>query len=213
MNFVRKIGAMMIAGVMAMSMMVGCATEKVPDDKPSVTTGSTLAANTLNDMQRYNTCDVKVTYVADLALETAMKKAIDDDMFQGNAAATLGALLGKDIVGEADLFSVKASDDGSIKEGEQVVIYVYDDSTAKGLTDEAWLKSLASSANAKYSALKEKMPGNQVVDVNGTYDVEWNFNHSGKAAMVKDIDEDGNVTRYLAVVLTCTTTATKTLAD
>lgn len=45
------------------------------------------------------------------------------------------------------------------------------------------------------------------------YDVKWNFSYTGKTAMVKDIDEDGNVSRYIGVILTCTTSATKTLAE
>ena len=57
------------------------------------------------------------------------------------------------------------------------------------------------------------IPADQITDTTGTYDVEWKFDYAGKAAMVKDIDDDGNVTRWVAVIMTCTTTASKTLAD
>lgn len=214
MNLIRKI-SVLLAGVIACSVLVGCSTSSVPTDNgQTAVSGSAMAVSVLNDAQKYNDFDVKVNFTADSTLEAAMMTAIDDDMLKAGDGSKIAALLGLDnVVNETDIFGVKASDDSSIKAGDQVVVYVFDDSSAKGMTDEAWLKSVASATNANYGYLKEELEGNQVTDVDGTYDVEWHFTYSGKTAMVKDVDEDGNVTRYVVAIFTCTTSATKTLAD
>lgn len=214
MNMHRKI-SVLLAGVMACSvMMAGCSSAKVPDGTQTITSGSTMAASVLNDSQKYNDFDVKVNFTADQTLEAAMKVAIEDDKLVGGDGTNLANLLGLDnVVNEGDLFGIKTADDGTIKAGDQIVVYVNDDTSDKGMTDEAWVKKVASSMNSKYASLKESLEGKQVTDVDGTYDVEWNFTYNAKTAMVKDVDEDGNVTRYIATIFTCTTSATKTLAD
>lgn len=209
MKFIRKIGIVMMAAIMAASMMTGCKN----DCPPCPGQDTSLAASVLNDVQKYNDFDVKVNYIYDQTLETAMKQAIEDDKLVANDASAIASLMGLDVVDETALFGIKTTDDGAIKEGTQTVVYVYDDSSYKGLTDEAFVKAIANAANSKYEYLNTELDGKQVVDTTGTYDVEWKFSYAGKTAMVKDTDEDGNVTRWVAVILTCTTTASKTLAD
>lgn len=209
MNFVRKIGIVMTAAIMAVTMMTGCKTECVP--APDQNTAS--VASILNDAQKYNDFDVKVNYTFDQTLETAMKQAVEDDKLVNDDATHLITLMNLDTVDQMELYGIKTEDDGTIKEGVQTVCYVRDDTGYKGLTDEAWIEAVAMETNNNYSFLKTKLDGNQITDTTGTYDVEWNFSYAGKTAMVKDIDEDGNVTRWVAVIMTCTTTASKTLAD
>lgn len=209
MNFVRKIGIAMMAAIMAVTMMTGCKTECVP--APEQDTAS--VASILNDAQKYNDFDVKVNYTFDQTLETAMKQAIEDDKLVANDTSAIASLMNLDVVDETALFGVKTTDDGTIKEGTQTVMYVFDDNSYKGLTDETFVKAIANAANNKYEYLNTELDGKQVVDTTGTYDVKWKFDYAGKAAMVKHTDEDGNNTRYITVILTCTTTASKTLAD
>lgn len=209
MKFVRKIGVMMIAVVMAVTMLAGCKTECPPAGQEQ---NGAFAATVLNDAQKYNDFDVKVNYIYDASLEAAMKQAVEDDKLVNNDPSALVSLMGLDAVDQMELYGIKTDDDGTIKEGTQIVVYVRDDTGYKGLTDEAWIKAVANETNANYGYLKTELDGKQVVDTTGTYDVKWNFSYTGKTAMVKDIDEDGNVSRYVAVIMTCTTSATKTLA-
>lgn len=209
MNFVRKIGTIMMAAIMAATVMTGCKTECPPC--PAVDTS--LAATVLNDVQKYNDFDVKVNYTYDQTLEAALKQAAEDDKLVNDDATHLITLMNLDTVDQMELYGIKTEDDGTIKEGVQTVCYVRDDTGYKGLTDEAWIEAVAMETNNNYSFLKTELDGNQITDTTGTYDVEWNFSYSGKTAVVKDIDEDGNVTRWVAVIMTCTTNATKTLVD
>lgn len=208
MKTIRKIGIVMTAAVMAATMLVGCKTEC-----PPAAQDNNLVATVLNDAQKYNDYDVKVNYTYDTTLEAAMKQALEDDKLANNDPSNLVKLMGLEVVDQMDLHGIKDNDDGFIKEGTQTVVYVRDDSGRKGMTDEAWLKAVAAETNNNYSYLKTELDGKQVTDTTGTYDVEWHFTYAGKAAMVKDVDEDGNMSRYVAVILTCTTSATKTLVE
>lgn len=210
MKFIRKIGVMMIAAVMAATMLAGCKTDCPPAGQEQ---NSAFAATVLNDAQKYNDFDVKVNYTYDVSLEAGMKQAVEDDKLVNDGPSALITLMGIDAVDQMKLYGIKTEDDGTIKEGTQTVVYVHDDTGYKGLTDEAWIKAVANETNINYSFLKTELDGKQVVDTTGTYDVKWNFTYAGKTAMVKDVDEDGNVSRWVAVIMTCTTTATKTLAD
>lgn len=207
MKIIRKIGIVTIAAGIAVTMLAGCKTEC-----PPITQDNTLAATVLNDAQKYNDYDVKVNYTYDTVLEAAMKQAIEDDKLANNDSSALISLMGLNAVDQMELYGIKTEDDGTIKEGTQIVVYVRDDTGYKGMTDEAWIKAVANETNANYGYLKTELDGKQVTDTTGTYDVKWNFVYAGKTAMVKNIDKDGNVSRYIAVILTCTTNATKTLA-
>ena len=208
MKIIRKIGIVTIAAAIAVTMLAGCKTEC-----PPVAQDNNLAATVLNDAQKYNDYDVKVNYTYDTALEAAMKQAIEDDKLTNNDNASIVSLMGLEAVDQTELYGIKTEDDGTIKEGAQTVVYVRDDTGYKGLIDEAWIKAIANETNANYSYLNTELDGKQVTDTTGTYDVEWHFTYTGKVATVKDIDEDGNVSRYVAVILTCTTSADKTLAE
>lgn len=208
MKTIQKIGIVMTAAVMAATMLAGCKTEC-----PPAAQDNSFVATVLNDAQKYNDYDVKVNYTYDTTLEAAMKQALEDDKLANNDPSNLVKLMGLDTVEETALYGIKSEDDGSIKEGTQTVVYLRDDTGYKGTTDEAWLKAVAAETNNNYSYLKTELDGKQVTDTTGTYDVEWHFTYAGKTAMVKDVDEDGNMSRYVAVILTCTTSATKTLAD
>lgn len=210
MKIIRNIAIVMIAAAIAATALAGCKTECPPVAQEQ---NGAFAATVLNDAQKYNDYDVKVNYTYDTALEAAMKQAIEDDKLANNDNSALVSLMGLEAVDQMELYGIKTEDDGTIKEGTQTVVYVRDDTGYKGLTDEAWIKAVANETNANYSYLKTELDGKQVVDTTGTYDVKWNFNYTGKTAMVKNIDEDGNVSRYIAVILTCTTSATKTLAE
>lgn len=205
MKFIRKIGVMMTAAVMAATMLAGCKTECPPTGQEQ---NGAFAATVLNDAQKYND-GVKVNYTYDASLEAAMKQAIEDDKLANNDPSALVSLMGLDAVDQMELYGIKTEDDGTIKEGTQSVVYVRDDTGYKGMTDEAWIKAVANETNANYSYLKTELDGKQVTDTTGAYNVEWNFAYVGKAAMVKDVDNDGNVSRYVAVIMTCTTSATK----
>ena len=209
MNFVRKIGITTMAAIMAATMMTGCKTECPPCPGQD----TSLVATVLNDAQKYNDFDVKVNYTYDQTLEAALKQAAEDDKLVNDDATHLITLMNLDTVDQMKLYGIKTEDDGTIKEGVQTVCYVRDDTGYKGLTDEAWIEAVAMETNNNYSFLKTELDGKQITDTTGTYDVEWKFDYAGKTAMVKDIDEDGNVTRWVAVIMTCTTTAFKTLAD
>lgn len=208
MKIFRKIAIVMTAAAVAATMLAGCKTEC-----PPVTQDNSLAATVLNDAQKYNDYDVKVNYTYDATLEAAMKQAIEDDKLANNDNSSIVSLMGLEAVDQMELYGIKDEDDGDIKEGTQIVVYVRDDTGYKGMTDEAWLKAVAAESNTNYGYLKTELDGKQVVDTTGTYNVKWNFVYAGKVAMVKDVDEDGNVSRYVAVILTCTTSATKTLAE
>lgn len=208
MKIIRKIGIVMIAAAIAATMLAGCKTEC-----PPIIQDNSLAATVLNDAQKYNDYDVKVNYTYDTVLEAAMKQAIEDDKLANNDNSSIVSLMGLDAVDQMELYGIKTEDDGTIKEGTQTVVYVRDDTGYKGLTDEAWIKAVAGETNTNYGYLNTELDGKQVTDTTGTYDVKWNFSYTGKTAMVKNIDEDGNVSRYIAVILTCTTSATKTLAE
>lgn len=210
MKIIRKIGIVLIAAAIAATMLAGCKTECPPAGQEQ---NGAFAATVLNDAQKYNDYDVKVNYTYDTALEAAMKQAIEDDKLANNDNSSIVSLMGLDAVDQMELYGIKTEDDGTIKEGTQTVVYVRDDTGYKGMTDEAWIKAVANETNANYGYLKTELDGKQVVDTTGTYDVEWHFSYAGKTAMVKDIDEDGNVSRYVAVILTCTTSADKTLSE
>ena len=138
MNFVRKACTIMMAAVMAATMMTGCKTEC----PPCPTVDASLAATVLNDAQKYNDFDVKVNYTYDQTLEAALKQAAEDGKLVNDDATHLITLMNLDTVDQMELYGIKTEDDGTIKEGVQTVCYVRDDTGYKGLTDEAWIELL-----------------------------------------------------------------------
>ena len=192
----KKIASLMLAGIMAVSMLAGCkgGTEK-PENPEEVV--DTSIARYFNEAQEDN--DVKADFTYDTDIENMMKKAIsmygtDADIRDGEIEAYLKEKIDGIDYYVADIANLWANTAAQSKEVYGYLVVM--DSTVN--TDDATLaKEIAENFGF------ENLPENQK---KGGF--EYNYDHDGKVAMVKSTDSLGFVHTYIAVLVTVKTTVT-----
>ncbi len=190
----KKIASLMLAGVMAVSMLAGCSTGTKPEE-PTEDPVDTSIASYLNDAQEDNDVKAKFTYDADL--EAMMEKALD--VYGTQATVTNIRQQIKDSMDSVDVWGNQLSDlyanTAATSKNTYAYLYVKDDTTSK--TDAALMKEIADGIS--FEDLMDEL------DANDGY--KYTYTNNGKVAMVKSEDKTGSVHRYVAVVVTVTSTS------
>ena len=198
----KKLLALALAGVMAVSMLAGCKGGNKPEDPTEEPTGDTSIAAALNEKQEDN--DVKVNFVYDNTIEDAMNKYMDvNGAPTGNGSRVVTYLqdvLDVDTTVRVSTFNgyddVAKTLNGK-KDGTQTEIVLVDVSnmTDAGAANEVYSHDGLDQALAKLGAESEGTVGDGLED---------SFEYAGKVAMVT-VEDDNMVKTYVAVVVTCTT--------
>ena len=201
----KKIASLMLAGVMAVSMLAGCSNGTKPENPTNEPTGDNASIATyLNDAQKYND-GVKIDFTYDASMEKAMTQILNDDK---DVSAYLPKLMDVESVAYDKLMGNTAMNYNSLKAGTQTNLFIVTDGNKENMTDEALMKSILNSDYANFSTPKDEY----LAEDTHKGKIDYGFDYTGKVAMVKNT-KDGITTRYVAFMITCTTAATVAEAE
>ena len=206
----KKIASLMLAGVMAVSMLAGCSGKGNGGDNNNggntvVEPSTSSIVKAFNDGQDEDN-EVKVTFSSDASLDTALKKAIEnagEDAFSGNVyGSPLDAV--KDYVerlmGKA-YDSVLLDNTAANKDGQSATVFkMYYTSSTVYWTEEDAVNAAARAMNEYIKTLKAttKVDG---MKVGAKY---YDFSYTGTVSMVSAKQEGGSTVYYVAYTITQT---------
>ena len=210
----KKIASLMLAGVMAVSMLAGCSTANDNngnngDNNNNVVTPTSIVTAVNNGQSATNA--VKIDFTSDATLDAALSKAVkaigeNRDAYGLNEQLTrlTGIDWGTwDFLGdEVGLTPANSSeDDGRVVECMM----------AMPLMNDMADKAAAEKYVAKIVNEMVAMLDDTTLTTNTAYDSKYcDFSYTGTVSMVSSTANDGTVNYYFAVVIT-QTTAVKTL--
>ena len=191
----KKIASLMLAGIMAVSMLAGCKGGDKKDD-PAEEPVDTSIASYFNDAQADN--DVKAEFAYDNDVETMIKKALE--VYGTSATVTNVRSQIKKSMDDVDVWGNRLSDLYATTAATSKNVYAYlvvkDD--VSSMTDEALMKDIADDIDFANGLADE---------YTGADGYKYTYTNTGKVAMVKSEDSTGTVHRYVAVVITVTATS------
>ena len=217
----KKIASLMLAGVMAVSMLAGCSNGTKPDDDkkdPTVNTG--MAGNVIAALDEDTTKNVEFT--ADSNLETVLKKAVQnagfDNLKKQVDAEALNAIdsdISKDGV-LANVGTGGSSEETDKKESKATYVVTL---KSKGMNDSTVVKQLASQVDnmmfGKVNLNTTTVGWADLPEYSHTYtdtekgDYWYDFAYTAGIAVVDVSDADtGETTYVMAVTVTRTPTQT-----
>ena len=211
----KKIASLMLAGVMAVSMLAGCSTannnnNNNDDDNNNVVTPTSIVTAVNNGQSATNA--VKIDFTSDATLDAALSKAVkaigeNDDI--GGLNDQLARLTGNDVWNSRNFLGNEmgmtpadtSKDDGRVVEG-MLAMPLMDRMADKAAAE----KTVAKIVNAMVAELDDT-----TLTANTAYNTKYcDFSYTGTVSMVSSTANDGTVNYYFAVVIT-QTTAVKTL--
>ena len=215
----KKIASLMLAGVMAISMLAGCSNGTKPDDgekDPVVNTGMT--GSVIAALDEDTTKNVEFT--ADSNLEAVLKKAIQNAGYNGLddiKASTLNAI-DSDISKNSQLANVGVTSDGSKdsdkKESNATIVVTLE---GNGMNETTVAKQLAAEIDKKNvgKASNKNVGWDELPEYSYTFqdddgkDFWYDFDYTAGVAVV-DVSNavTGETTYVVAVTVTRTPTQT-----
>lgn len=196
----KKIASLVLAGLMAVSMLAGCGDNSSSNNNGTVVEpgNSTIIVDAANDAQDPAN-DVKVTFTSDAKLLSALQGAIElktTDYFN-----TIKKLTGANVV---DKFtSLKANDDSA---DEVVETRLVVEAVTGALNETAAAKMAGKKVNEIVKTLEKN-----TLDKDTTAGTKYYaYSYEGTIVMASSTDITGNVTYYVAGTIT-RTAAKKTL--
>ena len=219
----KKIASLMLAGVMAVSMLAGCNNAPVDDNtgdnNGNVVTPTSIVTAVNNGQSATNR--VKIDFTADAALDSALTKAVKsighhrDEVGLNNE---LVRLTGNDLIdnqmfytGDANTYFGTTVDpnndpwkniDGTVIEGMAAMPLM------NVMSDKAAAEKAAAKIINEVVAELDDTTYAEGVTMSG--DKYCDFSYTGTVSMVSSVENDGTVNYYFAFVIT-QTTAVKTL--
>ena len=207
----KKIASLMLAGVMAVSMLAGCSTANDNngnngDNNNNVVTPTSIVTAVNNGQSATNA--VKIDFTSDATLDAALSKAVkaigeNRDAYGLNEQLT--RLTGIDW-GTWDFLGDEVAANSSEDDGRVVECMM-----AMPLMNDMADKAAAEKYVAKIVNEMVAMLDDTTLTTNTAYDSKYcDFSYTGTVSMVSSTANDGTVNYYFAVVIT-QTTAVKTL--
>ena len=219
----KKIASLMLAGVMAVSMLAGCngapVDDNTDDNNGNVVTPTSIVTAVNNGQSATNR--VKIDFTADAALDSALTKAvksIGDRWDSTGLNVEMVRLTGNDLIGNRTFYTgdgnslfgtaVNPNDDpwknidGTVIEGMWAMPLM------NVMSDKAAAEKAAAKIINEVVAELDDTTYAEGVTVSG--DKYCDFSYTDTVSMVSSIENDGTVNYYFAFVIT-QTTAVKTL--
>ena len=207
----KKIAALALAGVMAVSMLAGCAggngNGNGAQNPDNMNTTATSVVKALNDGQKA-TNKVKINFTSDTELDAVLKRIADaygadiDNNDIGDALNNLAGL-GTDFKGVGSFLTRWSTyDNRKDLKGEtltNVIVWDYDNA----VSEEQVLNQAATWANDEVAALNtvsNDFDDNGKPDVNGG-DKYLAYTYEGKAGMISAKQIDGTTHYYVVCVI------------
>ena len=215
----KKIASLMLAGVMAVSMLAGCSNGTKPDDDkkdPTVNTG--MAGNVIAALDEDTTKNVEFT--ADSNLETVLKKAVQNagfDNLKNQVDAEALNAIDSDISKNGMLDNVAMGGESKSTDKEESKATYVDTLKSNGMNDSTVVKQLAAKIDdMQFGKLNTKNVGwADLPEYSHTYtdtekgDYWYDFAYTAGIAVVDVSDADTGETTYV-VAVTVTRTPTQT---
>ena len=211
----KKIASLMLAGVMAMSMLAGCKTVDNSgnngNDDVVVTPSASAIVTAVNNGQSA-TNKVKIDFTSDATLDAALSKAvkaIGEYYAPNDLNVEMIRLTGNETWGtmkfrgdqKGDMYADPAKDNGRVVEGM----------VAMPLMNVVADKAAAEKIAAKYiNKVVAGLDDTTLTEETKNGDKYCDFSYTGTVSMVSSTENDGTVNYYFAFVVTQTTTV-KTL--
>ena len=209
----KKIASLMLAGVMAMSMLAGCKTVDNSgnnDNDDVVVTPSSIVTAVNNGQSATN--KVKIDFTSDATLDAALSKAvkaIGEYFAPKDLNVEMIRLTGNETWGtmkfrgdeRGDMYADPAKDNGRVVEGmvAMPLMNVFADKAAAEKIAAKYINKVVAGLDDT-TLTKETKNGEKYCD----------FSYTGTVSMVSSTENDGTVNYYFAFVVTQTTTV-KTL--
>jgi len=219
----KKIASLMLAGVMAVSMLAGCNSAPVDDNtgdnNGNVVTPTSIVTAVNNGQSATNR--VKIDFTADAALDSALTKAvksIGDRWDSTGLNVELVRLTGNDRIGNQTFYTGDANTNfGTTVDPNADRWKNIDGTVIEGMAAMPLMNVMSDKAAAEKAAAKiinevvaelDDTTYAEGVTVSG--DKYCDFSYTGTVSMVSSVENDGTVNYYFAFVIT-QTTAVKTL--
>ena len=219
----KKIASLMLAGVMAVSMLAGCNSAPVDDNtgdnNGNVVTPTSIVTAVNNGQSATNR--VKIDFTADAALDSALTKAvksIGDRWDSTGLNVELVRLTGNDRIGNQTFYTGDANTNfGTTVDPNYDPWKNIDGTVIEGMAAMPLMNVMSDKATAEKAAAKiinevvaelDDTTYAEGVTVSG--DKYCDFSYTGTVSMVSSVENDGTVNYYFAFVIT-QTTAVKTL--
>ena len=216
----KKIASLMLAGVMAVSMLAGCNSAPVDDntdDNNGNVVTPTSIVTAVNDGQSA-TNRVKINFTADAALDSALTKAvksIGDRWDITGLNVEMVRLTGNDLIGDRTFYT--GDSNGTTVDPNEDSWKNIDGTVIEGMAAMPLMNVMSDKAAAEKAAAK--IINEVVAKLDDTTYAEGktvsgekycDFSYTGTVSMVSSVENDGTVNYYFAFVIT-QTTAVKTL--
>ena len=219
----KKIASLMLAGVMAVSMLAGCngapVDDNTGDNNGNVVTPTSIVTAVNNGQSATNR--VKIDFTADAALDSALTKAvksIGDRWDSTGLNVELVRLTGNDRIGNQTFYTGDANTNfGTTVDPNNDPWKNIDGTVIEGMAAMPLMNVMSDKAAAEKAAAKiinevvaelDDTTYAEGVTVSG--DKYCDFSYTGTVSMVSSVENDGTVNYYFAFVIT-QTTAVKTL--
>ena len=201
----KKIASLMLAGVMAVSMLAGCSGKgTTTEDGSTVNTSTSSIVNALNNAQSADN-DAKVTFSADSTLDAALQKAIamlGEGANVDNVRKNIGLLTGKyGTVAANGSFTPTGENDLDKEDGSKVSVLI-----VKEYKDAYWTESSVVEAAGRYA--DELIADLMASTKDGTAQGEkyWDYTYTGTASMATLKKTDGTTSYFVEATVTRTAT-------
>ena len=219
----KKIASLMLAGVMAVSMLAGCNSAPVDDntdDNNGNVVTPTSIVTAVNDGQSA-TNRVKINFTADAALDSALTKAvksIGDRWDSTGLNVEMVRLTGNDLIKNTTFYTGDSVGYyGTTVDPNEDPWKNIDGTVIEGMAAMPLMNVMSDKAAAEKAAAK--IINEVVAELDDTTYAEGDtvsgekycdFSYTGTVSMVSSVENDGTVNYYFAFVIT-QTTAVKTL--
>ena len=219
----KKIASLMLAGVMAVSMLAGCNSAPVDDntdDNNGNVVTPTSIVTAVNDGQSA-TNRVKINFTADAALDSALTKAvksIGDRWDSTGLNVEMVRLTGNDLIDNQTFYTGDSVGYyGTTVDPNEDPWKNIDGTVIEGMAAMPLMNVMSEKAAAEKAAAK--IINEVVAELDDTTYAEGDtvsgekycdFSYTGTVSMVSSVENDGTVNYYFAFVIT-QTTAVKTL--
>ena len=189
----KKIASLMLAGVMAISMLAGCSNNGNNNAASEVPTDTSLAA--AMNAEQDEDADVVLNFTYDSSIEAMMRKALEIYGTNATAAQAEGEIINGLNANSKTVSSFDDLDPQTTAEAAKTRYYVEVYNMTRNLTDEAFYEDVA-----------------EAVDMTGlpkdytASNVKYTYAYTAKVANIKFETSTGEVQHYAAVVVNCDTT-------
>ncbi len=211
----KKIASLMLAGVMAVSMLAGCSNGTKPDDgEKDPVVDSSLTGKVIAALDEDTTKNI--TFSANPSLQTALEKVVKN---KGTAINTINrgdlSAIVPDLIGDDELKDAQGAGNEAVKEAaekdsksDNFSVVVSGTSLTAGASEEYIANQIADAIDSTVKTYKIGEDSKSITYTFEQKDFHYDFDYTGDVAVASVTDAVTGVTSYVAVY-TITRTATK----